>query len=191
MNAADQPLRIARAVVARKLRLIARAQTELELLQAEFDDQLQQLKARYERPITSVEGRLQRMRAGLERYCRQNRRILIPHDRKSLETAFGQVGFHRLPHRVLVKDEMRPEEVCRRMRQAQLGEFIRITERPDRSGLRRAVMEGRITKDQLDPCGLQFVEGQDSFQCVPRPAWPECAAGRERTESPARTGGAV
>ncbi len=155
----------ARAVVAEKLRRLGRAQSRLECLQTELDAELEGVRRRYDRRIAALRSRGGELRADLEAYCRERREAILPAGRKSLTTPHGEVGFRKGEAAVCLRDGLTEAQVCRLLRNAKLGELVRVTEHPDKLAVRRAFAAQEVTLEQVRRCGMDLVEAPPSFHC--------------------------
>lgn len=153
-------------VVRRRLRRMAHDRVRLDALEAELARERQELEARYERRLDARRNRLDRMRDELETYCRRHRQEIFPDGRKSLETPLGKVGFRRSGASVRLQSEVDRGEASRRLERLGLERFVRIRRSPDRRALNRALREGELTRDLLADCGMEVVEGAESFHCA-------------------------
>lgn len=170
----------ARAQVAQKLRRLARAQVRLERVQAELDEQLDAVRQRYDGRVASLQDRLSRMLADLEAHCRGEREAILPPGRKSLVTPSGEVGFRKGEPTVRLCEGLAEEEVCRLLRAAQLAELVRAKEAPDKPAVRKALRDGRVSREQLRRCGLELADGRDRFYCKVGHGGPNGLAGAGR-----------
>ncbi len=160
-----------RAALGRKLRAVARASDRLAGLRAELQGKIAEVRGRYERRIAAAEARLERLREALEAFCRDNRNSLLPEDRKSLQTPRGTVGFRRSPPSVRLREGVTKPEAAEMLLRNDLSEFVRVRRSPRRRALRRAVTESRFDRERLRECGMQFIEGEETFYCkVPKHA---------------------
>lgn len=167
--------------VAERLRRLARAQVRLDGLQAELDEQLDAVRRRYHHRIGSLRDRTSHLLADLEAYCRGEREAILPAGRKSLATPFGEVGFRKVEPAVRLHDGLTDGDACRLLRDAEIGDLVRVRETPDKPAVRKALREGRITADQLYACGLQLLAGPERFYCKLRQDACDRASGVRRS----------
>jgi phage host-nuclease inhibitor protein Gam len=156
---------VGRAEVAAGLRTIAAAQVRLARLEAELDERLDAVRRRYDRRVAALRERVLRLTGELEAHCRASRDAILPPGRKSLATTFGVVGFRKAEAVVRLRDELSDEDACRLLRRAGLDGLVRVKEAPDRNAVRRSLLEGRVTGEQLRQCGLELAEGEERFHC--------------------------
>lgn len=166
-----------RAVVAERLRRLARAQSRLDVLSADLEGELFRVRRRRESAITRLQRRTDAMLSELESFCRAERDTVLPEGRKSLATPFGEVGFRSTGPVLELKDGAEEGHVCAKLRARDMADLVRVRESVDRRALRKAVEEGRLDEGDLRRMGLALVEREDAFNC------------RLRREAPAPVGG--
>lgn len=150
----------------RSLRLMCRVRSRLESLRAEMERELNEVRGRYAGRIASRERRLDRMETELERLCRGERDRLLPDGRKSLETPFGRVGFRRGRRALSLHDGVEQSEACRRLREADREELVRVRESLDKAAVRRAVRRGELSPAELGRIGIELSDVEDRFYCT-------------------------
>ena len=69
--------------------------------------------------------------------------------------------------------------MCERLRAARLDGFVRRSEAPDRSAMRRAIRQGQADVELLGLCGLRWTEGGERFHCHLHPPLPAQSADHE------------
>ena len=166
----------ARAGVGARLRRIARLELNLAAAQTQLEEVLEAARRRYGPRVEQLRGRLSGHAAELEQYCRAERHVLFPPDRKSLVTPFGEVGFRKGEATVTIREGASDEEACRRLRAAGLDALVRVREAPDRAAVRRALAQGEVSEARLRSCALEVVEGDERFHCRTAPGLGEGAA---------------
>jgi phage host-nuclease inhibitor protein Gam len=162
------PSSAARLKVAQRLHAIGLAQARLETVQTALDEELDTLRRRYASRIAALQGRLSRLLADLEGFCRSKREYILPAGRKCLATPFGGVAFRKSDAVLRLCEGVTEDEACRLLRAARLASLVRGREALDRPAIYRALGEGRVGEKQLRRCGLEVEEGPDSFHCKVR-----------------------
>jgi len=152
-----------RSQVAEKLRGIAVAQARLERLRAQLEEELDAVRRCQDRRIGALRARVERQLAELEAFCRAERGVILPADRKTFVTPHGEVGFRKSEPVIRVRDGLAEEDVCRLLRRARLKGLLRIKEAPDKPALHKALCEGRLSPGQLGRFGLELEEGEERF----------------------------
>ncbi|MFW6189439.1 MAG: host-nuclease inhibitor Gam family protein [Planctomycetota bacterium] len=151
--------------IAGRLRRLGRATARLERLQGRLEAEMDEVRQSYERNIQRARRRVERLRAGLEDFCRQRRDEVLPDGRKSLATPFGRIGFRSRRPKVDLSPEADSDRVCRHLQDRGLGDVVTVKRRLNRTALRRALRDGRIDREQLAELGVELRERPESFRC--------------------------
>lgn len=155
----------ARSQVVERLRRICAAQACLDRLQAQLDVELDAVRRCHDRRIAALQGRLSRLTADLEGFCRAERESVLPAGRKGLVTPLGEVGFRKSEPAVRLLDGVTEDGACRLLRQARLAYLVRVRESCDKAAVHKQFAEGRLTAERLRRCGLAVEEGEERFHC--------------------------
>jgi phage host-nuclease inhibitor protein Gam len=165
--------------VGRRLSRIGTVERKLEILQSEFDQAVDAIRRRYDPRLSALRARLAKLRGELESFCRLHRGAVMPPNRKTLQTAFGRVGFRKAELAVCRADGLCIDEVCRRLRRARLSGLVRTSHRLDKTAVRRLVALGRVSPEDLAQYGLAVAQPPDSFRYRLRREPAEVGAGGE------------
>jgi phage host-nuclease inhibitor protein Gam len=148
-----------------RMRKLARMQMRRQCLVDDMTERIEQLRTPLVRRVEALDARAAALHDDIEAYCRAGRDDLFPSGRRSLKTPHGTVAFRRSTDSVRCRDGVTDAEVCAALRSERLGRFVRTKESPDRTALRRALHEGRLTCERAARCGLELHTGAETFRC--------------------------
>jgi len=152
-----------RQVLDRRLRNVGRKQRRLALLEADLQEEVERVRARYAGRIAACRATVERLRRQVEVFSRDNRNALLPGRRKSLLTDSGVIGFRQTPARVCCRAGHGTGEICRRLRREGLDRFIRIREELDKPAIKKAWQEHAVSEKELARLGIELSESGEEF----------------------------
>lgn len=153
------------SVLCARMRRLAREQVELERAESELNTRLEAVRGVYAQRITRLHAGVDRLREGIETFCRSERAELMNGDARSVATPHGKVGFRRTGAQVVLKDGREAEEACRRMCASDLDDLVRTRLALDKSAIKRALERGEVTQKALAKCGVRVTQGGEAFYC--------------------------
>jgi len=156
----------AMSVLGEKMGRLAHKRFEMERLESEVNSRVEAVRSVYAARLASLRSVVEHMEGELEQFCRREREALMTGDAKSVRTPHGRVGFRLTGGQVLLDEGRDPEDACRTLRERNLSHLVRVHESPDRTGIRKAVVDGEVGAEQLAACGIRVTDGEEVFYCV-------------------------
>jgi phage host-nuclease inhibitor protein Gam len=154
------------SVLGEKMGRLAHKRFEMERLESEVNARVEAVRSVYVPRLASLRNVVEHMEVELEHFCRRERGVLMNGDAKSVRTPHGRVGFRLTGGQVLLEEGRDPEEACRALRERELSRLVRVHESPDRTSIRKALVDGEVNAEQLAACGIRVTDGEEAFYCV-------------------------
>ena len=153
------------SVLCGKMRRLAREQVELERAESELNTRLEAVRGVYAQRITRLRAGADRLRDGIEQFCRRERAALLNGGARSVVTPHGKVGFRRTGPQVVLEDGRDVEEACHEMCGTDLAHLVRARHTLDKSAIKRALERGEVAETALARCGVRVTQGGETFYC--------------------------
>lgn len=139
---------------------LASATVDLRKLEARRDEKLQAVREDHDPAIGVLKEEIDAMALTLEKYASANRDELMPGKIKSNETALATYGFRfGNPTLKLLNRQWTWDKVVEALKnKIGLPQFIRVTEEPDKEGLR-----SNLSDEELAGVGCRITQSETFF----------------------------
>lgn len=142
--------------VDKALRILSDCSRRIEQAEAVLKKDVDQLKARTDIAAKDDRAQVQAVTEALEEYARQHRDELFAAG-KSVKRMMGSFGFKATPAKLCMADGYTTDDLVDLLKEADMEEFIRVTESPN------VAMLKACTSEQLAIVHASFVSGESFF----------------------------
>lgn len=114
------------------LKQIGELQREITRREAAMNDEIAQLKARYQQEVTPLNEDIEAQFQGLHAWAEANKGELLTARLKSVKMGTGEIGWRTNPPKVVIRGA---ETVVENLKRLGLAEFVRVREEPNKEAI--------------------------------------------------------
>ncbi len=155
--------RIDREELARRLLSIGRKKLALEQIEAQMQEEIDEVKEQYSDRLEGRAETVEQMAQSLRLACEDSRDVLLTGRKKSVDTVFGSIGWRKQGERVKTQDGTSTTEAAERLLDRGHEDLVRRKPKPAKSAIKKALDDDRITEEELNRIGLEITGGEEDW----------------------------